>query len=140
MLILNMVFWLFLTSSFYLLREGLAPESNDLITTNEFIPSNYDTALALLVGGLIIIWLWHRLSLQFLDTWQVLSSSPIQLWALKNLGIWGYGLLGVFFVPQLIFIIAVPGLFILEKIDVHLGDFIMPTVISATSAVLGFMF
>ena len=140
MLIINMVFWLFLTTYIYFFRIDAAPESNDLITTNEFIPSNYDAALALLLGGLIVIWLWHKLAIHFLNTWEVLSASPIQLWALKNLGVWVYGLLGLFILPPAIWIIAAPGLFFLEKIGVHLGDYIMPIVISATSGILVFIF
>ena len=139
MLVLNMVFWIFVTSGFYILRSDLNPAKNDLIP-NGFIPSHYDQALGLLLGGLIIIWLWHKLSLLFLNTWDVLSRCPIQLWALRNLGIWGYGLIGMFVFPQIILLISFPGLFIIEKIGFHVGDFVMPPILTITGAMYRFIF
>ena len=139
MLALNLIFWTFLSSGFYIFRNNLDPQTNDFLTSNDFVPSHYDSAFAMLLGGFVIIWLWHKLSLLFLNTWETLSMSPIQLWMLKNLGVWGYGLVGLFIMPQLIWLIAVPGLFLIEKIGFHIGDYIMPAIVATTSVIFNFL-
>ena len=136
MLALNLISWLVFTTFFYLIRKDSDASVNEVLLTNNFIPTHYDWALALLLGGFALIWLWHKFSLYFLDTWDFLAMSPAKLWALKNLGFWSYAFVGLLIAPQLIFLISVPFLFLIDKLNFHLGDYLMPLVISVTQKLI----
>jgi len=123
------------------MRERLVNEDqnlNDLVVTNNFIPTNYDVAFAMWLFGSLAIYFWIKLSLYFFSGWQRFRKSPAQLWVIKNFGIWGYALLGLLIIPDLLLLPAIPGIYMLETIQVHIGDFLMPAIFTFIDFIISF--
>lgn len=136
MIVINFIFWIFLSSGFLALRQRVDESGNDLILSNEFIPTHYDVAFSFLIIGLMTIWLWNKLALQTFNTWELLSLSPIQQWMIRHLSIWLYAYVAIALVPQLALLIALPGLYMMENLQVHIGDIFMPPVAAVTNIVV----
>jgi hypothetical protein len=136
MLILNLLLWAFFSCIVYMIRKGSPIGVNDLLLDNSVIPSHYDFAFSVMVGGWIAIWVWTRISMLFLNFWEVLRMTPAQLWAFKNLSIWAYGFGGMLLFPQLLVLIALPIAFVIEKTDIHFGDLIMPYLVDISRYLL----
>ena len=141
MIIINNIFWIFVCYGFFLFRQNIVLENaelNDFIYENDFIPSNFDVAFAMWIFGSVAIYLWTKLSLYFFSTWQRFRRSPAQLWVIKNLGIWGYALLGLLMIPDLLLLPALPGIYMLETLQVHIGDYVMPPLFSLLEILINF--
>jgi len=137
------IFWLCVCYYFWLLsyqRVELDSSYWDLITDNDFTPSAYDAALSMWIVGSLALWLWAKFSLDFLNRWEKFRHSPFQLFLLRYCGLWAYALLGLFVMPSLIFLPAIPGLFLIEKIQFHIGDPIMKLVFGGVGGVIRFLF
>ena len=141
MLLLNNIVWLFACYGFFRIREAIVMNDqglNDFKLGNDFIPSNYDMAFAMWVFGSLAIYFWTKFSLYFFSGWERFRTSPAQLWVIKNFGIWGYALLGLLILPDLLLLPAIPGIYMLETIKVHVGDFVMPPIFSFLSIIIDF--
>lgn len=129
MFLINNIIWLIICFFNFKVRNNIDVSSNNLLAKNEFVPSHYDLALALWIGGALGIWLWMKLSLLFYSGYQKWRLSFVAKWMIQNMGLWLYVAIGLgIYAPLVTLIPAVPILFILETLGLHLGDYVMPSI------------
>ena len=138
MFLLNNILWLIVCLFTFNVRSSLDVSSNDLISTNDFVPSHYDLALALWIGGAVGIWLWMRLSLLFYSGYQKWRLSFVEKWLIQNVGLWLYVAIGIgFYAPLVTQLPAFPVIFVIENLGFHLGDYLMPAVFWVVGGIVG---
>lgn len=120
-LIINILLWSVVSVA---LGSELSGDQ-DLIRDNDFLLSSEDMILSLWLGGCLAIFLWQRLSMLFFDTWEILGMSPVQVWCTKNLAIWFYYVVGIVLFPPLILLPGLPLMWLIEKLQIHLGDYVL---------------
>ena len=141
MIIVNNVFWLFVCLGFFnVVEDRLILNSNhtDFVTDNNFIATAYDAAFALWIFGSLAIYIWTKFALYFFSRYQRYRKSPVELWAIKNLSIWGYAILGLLLFPNFLLLPAIPGLYMLETIQLHIGDAVMRPIFTGLMLVVQF--
>ena len=127
MILIHFILSIFYSKFMYSIAVKDEQFSMDLIA-NDFIPSSYDFALSLFLSSFMITLVWSRFSFIFLSLFQVLSTSPIMLWGIRHTSSWCLILVFTIF-------IVIPGLLIIEKLEFHLGDYIMPALFVITWSV-----